>query len=398
MKPKSHSFLLFLNFIFVLSFLSSCGNDDSTPAIIEITVPTVVSIILSDTRDNGDASDFLLQYVKPIDETNIKEYRIVILKSSKSNFFNLEQALASSEGNYQTVQKTGTNISLFLSSSLKDSDGDDIQNGNKYKVRIISIATDDELTISSLSSVSNEVTLGVFSIKISYMGNMGVVISDGTKQVIIDGLHGNSTGWFQANSDDLSNLINGNAPWGNSDILMTTHNHGDHFNPNFVSQFLNNNSDAIYIAPPQARGSFSTSMLSTINPPLFQSETVTHNGITVEVLNIIHFNQFGNDFSGVQNYAFIVTIGGKKVMHVGDGFYSNNNYSSFNLASKGIDVLIIPTFNTLINQANRDIIKNNINPKNIIAAHLQRSTSESTIRSLYPSAAIFTTSGESKRY
>ena len=228
---------------------------------------------------------------------------------------------------------------------------------------------------------------------------MGVVISDGTKQVIIDGLHTNGTGWYQADENNLNALIRGNAPWGSTDILMTTHNHGDHFSPSQVNSFMSSNLNALLIAPPQARGSISnSSRTSQINPAMLQSETVVHNEIEVEVLNLRHFDQFGNDFSGVQNYAYIVNIGDKKVMHVGDAFYSTTNFSSFDLKSKGIDVLIIPTFNTLISSANRDILMTNINPKNIIAAHLQTSTSISSVKTIYPGATIFTEKGASKRY
>ena len=112
---------------------------------------------------------------------------------------------------------------------MNDSDGESIVNDREYAVRIISVATDDEETMGSISGKSNDLLLGVFTIKVSYMGNMGIVISDVTKQVIIDGVHGNASGWYQATASSLNALINGSTPWGNSDILMTSHNHGDHF-------------------------------------------------------------------------------------------------------------------------------------------------------------------------
>ncbi len=398
MKFKTlHLSLIFCSFI----FLASCGGDgeESTPTPETITVPAVRNVVIDDETDNGNSSDISIQFIKAFDETDIKEYWVVLVKASQSGSLALEQLLVLPAGNFQAVATTGSNQSFFLDAGLNDSDGAPITEGNEYVALVVSVSTDDENTISSISPISNEIELGVFSIKISYMGNMGVVISDGTKQVIIDGLHANVTGWYQASTSSLNALITGTAPWGNSDIAMTTHNHGDHFSPSTTNAFLSSNSDALYIAPPPARSGVSnTAAISQINPGFLESVIVEHNGIEVEVLSIRHFDQFGNDFSGVINYAYIVNIGGKKVMHVGDAFYENNNYSAFNLGAKNIDVLIIPTFGDLFSSSNRNVVTSFISPDNIIAAHLQTTTSLAGVSAIYPNAVIFTKSTDFRRY
>lgn len=196
----------------------------------------------------------------------------------------------------------------------------------------------------------------------------------------------------------MNNLQSGRAPFGPSDIAMTTHGHGDHYSIPAINTFLASNNNAQYLAPPQARSGINGSRVVNLTPALHESEVFTHNEIEVEVLHAHHFDQFGNDFSGVENYMYIVQIGGLKVLHMGDVRYSEANLSPFNLKDKGIDIVIIPTFNTLINMSNSDLIKDQINPRHIIATHLQSTTAISAVQLAFPEAEVFTLPLGFKRY
>ena len=381
--------------------LSACGGDDSdTPKVNNITVPAAANLVIEDSKNNGDASDISIDFTKASDEDNIKEYWVVLIKTANINNFKLSDATNLEVGNYQVVAKNGGDHSLFLSATLKDSDGDDLTNETSYTALVVSIATDDENTFSAISLPSNDLFYGDFTVLLRYMGNMGVVISDFEgNQVVIDGLHGNAAAFNTIPTEDMNALVNGEAPWGETDIVMTSHNHGDHINFTATNALLARNSNALYIAPPQSRSNINpASQISQITPPQLTSEVVTHNGIEVKVLHLIHFNQFNNDFSGVENYGFIVNLGGLKILHVGDAFYSNENYAPFDLTNEGIDVLILPTFNTLLSAENRDLVNSLINPTHIIGSHLLTSTSDASVTNLYPSAVIFKAAGDFKKY
>ena len=105
-----------------------------------------------------------------------------------------------------------------------------------------------------------------------------------------------------------------------------------------------------------------------------------------------HFDQFGNDFSNVENFAYIVHMGGQKILHLGDAFYSEENFRILDLLLEEIDVLILPTFNTLIDPANRDLVQTWIAPRNVIAAHFrgaELAAESAALLALFPDAIIF---------
>lgn len=393
MGARHLHFLLFLTLIFC-----ACDNGDTTPVPVVLSAPKATITLVDDPFNNGNGSDLLVAFNKGSDETLISEYRVMVVKNENAGSFNLTSAEALPDSRYVAVIPNGNDQEVSLSASLMDADGASIQEGRPYVIFVLSVADGDNATINSLSAVSSPIELAQHAIKITYMGNMGFVISDGSKQVIIDGLHGNLTGWYQVAQTALNDLQSGRAPFGPSDIAMTTHAHTDHYTIPAINSFLASNINAQYLSPPQARGGINGSRVASLTPALHTSEIFTHNDITVEVLHAHHFDQFGNDFSGVQNYMYVVEIGGLKVLHMGDVRYSAANLSPFNLKEKGIDIVIIPTFNTLISMGNNDLIRDQVNPKHIIATHLQSTTAVSAVQLTFPEADVFTLPLGFKRY
>lgn len=394
---KLNKQLLAATFTFLL-ILAACGGGGDEPDPNPMRVLSASNLMIDDITNNGNASDIQISFDKANDESNIIEYRVILVKSNSANNFTIQLAEGLASTAYFTVAKTGNNIQTTLGLNMTDSEGQLVNNGQEYVAFVMSVADDSEETLNSLSIGSNVLPVGETSIKITYAGNMGVVISDGAKQVAIDAMHGNLGGWYQIETSDLIALQRGDAPWGCTDIVMTTHNHGDHFSSSAANSLLNAQPNALYIAPTNARGGISNSRIADTNPDPGTSVRITHNDIDVDVLRVTHFNQFGNDFSTVESYAFLVHIGGMKVLHLGDVLYDNDNLSPFDLANQDIDVVVIPTFNTLISASNREIIQNQVAPDHIIAIHLQTSTQISSVQNVYPNATIFTEATSFKRY
>ena len=131
--------------------------------------------------------------------------------------------------------------------------------------------------------------------------------------------------------------------------------------------------------------------------PRGQSQALNINGVPITVFHTRHFNQFGNDFSGVTNLAYLVELGGKKILHVGDFDYAADNIQVFGLQPGELDAIIMPTFNTLISQANFNLIASMLAPRTIIAAHLQSgllATERQQVLNLLPNAVTFDTANE----
>lgn len=380
-------------------FFWACDSGDGEPVPAVLNAPTVAITLVDDLTNQGNASDLQVTFNKGADETLISAYRIIVVKNENAGTFTLSSAEALTETSYESVTPNGNDREVTLRSALTDADGTAIVEGKAYVVFVLSMADGVKATLNSLSGVSQPIELAQHAIKITYMGNMGFVISDGNKQVIIDGLHGNLTGWYQVPQTALNNLQSGRAPFGASDIAMTTHGHGDHYSIPAINSFLVSNANAMYLAPPQARSGISGNQVADLNIELHEEQLFSHNNIEVEILRGYHFNpSTGHDFSGVENYMYIVHIGNLKVLHMGDLRYTEANLTPFNLKDRGIDIVIIPTFSNLIDASHNDLIKAQVNPRHIIATHLQSTTPVSTVRFAFPEADVFTLPLGFKRY
>lgn len=255
--------------------------------------------------------------------------------------------------------------------------------------------------MSGLLILCGMATPAVAQMQVTFTGNNGVMLSAGGKKVVIDSLQDHlNTFWTRLPQADLQNLVNGTVPFGNIDYAMATHNHPDHFSSGKVTGFLANNPQAKFIGPPQVRSSLAASAQVLDITPTFQTGSVVIDepGLRIEVFHMEHFDQFGNDFSSVQDFTYLVTMGGVSLFHLGDIDYIDENFDNFDFLSMDIDAVVLPTFNTLLTEAKKAVIIDHINPRQIIATHLRAgilATEEANVRALYPDATIFTTALDS---
>jgi L-ascorbate metabolism protein UlaG (beta-lactamase superfamily) len=234
---------------------------------------------------------------------------------------------------------------------------------------------------------------------LKYIGNLGVLISHQDKEVVIDGLLGSVSGWIPPNAAELNKIINAQAPYDDIEVAGYTHGHGDHVSFNAVNNFLSNQPNAVFIgATQEGVGNISPqSQVQRADMARFTNEQYEINGVPVTVFHTRHFNQFGNDFSGVANLAYLVELGGKKILHVGDFDYAQDNITALGLQAGEVDVIIMPTFNTLISTQTFDLIENLLAPTHIVAAHFQSgavSSQRAQVLNLVPNAVIFDTADE----
>jgi len=255
------------------------------------------------------------------------------------------------------------------------------------------------IMLGSPSGNFNNIMLGHLyaqtDVTITYLQNDGVLISDGTNKILIDAI-ANPSGWISLNATEASKLNNAQTPYNDIDLILITHNHSDHYSTSAVNTHLSSNANTKLIAPPPVAANFSGSQIVNSSPARGESETLTVNGIEVEVLHLRHFDAFGNDFSGVQNFGYLVKIGGANILHLGDVDMTVENFQNFGLVEKGIDVVLIPTFNAPAHflTSHRDALNSEIQPAHIIGLHLlpqSIATITQQVNNLYPGATVFTT-------
>lgn len=130
-------------------------NFNDAPAAVQ-------NVTAADIGNNNNGSDLQVTFDKAADESKVGSYRVIVVKNSKT-LDDVAAANAVASGNYTVVQKTGSNLTVKLDSSAKDSDGTTITNGD-YKVYVLSVADGVNANLNALSNPPVNVTLNAAAI------------------------------------------------------------------------------------------------------------------------------------------------------------------------------------------------------------------------------------------
>jgi trimeric autotransporter adhesin len=119
-----------------------------------ITLSTTKSPVISVTNvtykeDNGR---ILISFVKSANESNISEYRVLVVPSKQG--FGSADAIEVRSSYYTSVTPNGTNPSIFT--STRDVNGDLIVKGVKYKVYVLAVANNSGVQNGGLSNSTEE--------------------------------------------------------------------------------------------------------------------------------------------------------------------------------------------------------------------------------------------------
>jgi L-ascorbate metabolism protein UlaG (beta-lactamase superfamily) len=244
------------------------------------------------------------------------------------------------------------------------------------------------------------------SVSITYVGNEGFLIEAGGGKVLIDALYRSGVSGYVVHPPDVrKKLERALPPFDAVDLVLATHYHADHFDPEAVGIHLLSNREALFVSTLQAAGQMEgykgyRNIQARVLGALLEegeSETVEHNGITVRLLNLHH----GRD-RPVENLAFIVEMGGRTFLHVGDTEVSPDELAAYDWSKETIDFFFVPYWFLLDEPSGDDIVATvaaatvvpmHIPPPDDPRGYLQGSGgfdgTISRIATNYPAAAIF---------
>lgn len=152
-------------FVMAVGSGSNAGTNALSSASYAITllnnysVGTVSNLYVSDVNDYNDGRDLFVSFDRASDESNISNYRIMVVKAANAGSFTLSKANNVSSSNYTQVN-TGTDFRNVLSSGARDVDGAKIQNGVSYRVFVLSVGRGSYAGNNALSTASATITLG----------------------------------------------------------------------------------------------------------------------------------------------------------------------------------------------------------------------------------------------
>ena len=210
---------------------------------------------------------------------------------------------------------------------------------------------------------------------VTHIANAGFLIEYGSKKVLIDALHS----WpnFQSTPDEVFNDMRAaKPPFDNIDLVLVTHPHPDHFHPDMIELFLANNENAKLIAPPVAVEllkisaperfeKFAEDQIIRVDINIGEVLDVSENGVDLKIFGLDH-----NGPSNMLNFAFLIKIDDKTLLHEGDGNISNEYFQSAYFTSESIDILF-ENDHLRKDQERQKIIADHIKPKHRIGMHIK---------------------------
>ncbi|WP_422361929.1 MBL fold metallo-hydrolase [Reichenbachiella sp.] len=237
---------------------------------------------------------------------------------------------------------------------------------------------------------------------ISYIANEGIFIQSENKSILIDAIFDNYYETYASPSEQTIQYLNAKEhPYQIVDLLLVTHAHLDHFNPEMVSKFLKSHRETELVCPKQAVDSIVKTqenmelLIPRLNgvEPKAEWNALFLKGVSVHTAYVRHGGKQNYD---VDNQIYLINVDGKKILHLGDAEMDPAHFAQLHLSKPPIDVALIPYW-FLAYPPGIDIVKNQIKPNKLVAIHYPKVGDPKTlekIRDNFPNAVVFMKEGE----
>lgn len=244
-------------------------------------------------------------------------------------------------------------------------------------------------------------------VSVTFLANEGVLLASGAQKVLIDALFLEYESGYAVPADSTQAALRGaRAPFDAVDLILVTHRHGDHFHPAPVAAHLRANPRATLLTSRQVidslRGRVAASdlrgprfMARTTPPGTRRREVV--NGIAVELLGLPHGYW---RHRRVEHLGYLVELGGRRVLHVGDTDVGEDSFAPFRLDTARVDVALLPYW-MVTSREGRRVIERWIRPRQVVGFHVggrgaERAARE--VRAALPGAVTFARSLDTRRW
>jgi len=170
----------------------------------------------------------------------------------------------------------------------------------------------------------------------TYLGNEGIMVSDGHTTILFDPLYPNGFGTYQMVPEAMrDDLMGGAAPFENVDAIFISHMHPDHFSVDEVIAYMQAHETVRLFAPTQAvdwmrEETEDEAIFDRVTPVglerLDAPLSFTEGDLTIDVVRIPHAGWPARE--EVSNLVWRVTMSdGITVMHLGDADPQDEHYA-----------------------------------------------------------------------
>jgi L-ascorbate metabolism protein UlaG (beta-lactamase superfamily) len=227
--------------------------------------------------------------------------------------------------------------------------------------------------------------------EITYIANDGFLIQASNKKILVDALFGNfEAEWCVVPSGEIIERMETSAPpFDQIDVILVSHSHVDHFNPEIVLRHLESNEAGILICPEQVRLELEKdkryekfkARVKEITPEFETgAPSIDVKGMGIKVWRLKHSSYYieseetkkkYNKHQNVQNLGFTIELDHKKVFHGGDWAYDGRGRKINPLKEEQIDIafLGIGAYLMLYGPQGRTIDESK-RPENLLLMHI----------------------------
>jgi len=235
------------------------------------------------------------------------------------------------------------------------------------------------------------------SLHITYLANEGVYLESGETSIVIDGLFRDGvSSYMTIPSELLEKLETATGRFADTDLVLVTHLHPDHYDAASVFRHLSNNpktslvagSDVVDLLKTEAGDGLKSSLdrIHTIELDWKQDSSFTVAGVQLTALRTRHgwWKNYGLDHLG-----YVIELNGMRVLHLGDLEMTEENLSQFT-EQLVVDVAILPHW-LLTYDNGIELMNLYIKTRNIIAVHIEPAKLEEITKNVhktFPQAVI----------
>lgn len=243
-------------------------------------------------------------------------------------------------------------------------------------------------------------------IVLRFLGNEGFAIEAGGRTVLVDALQKVGTAAHgDLPADVFAKLLAGRPPFAQVPLVLVSHAHADHHVPSTAAQFLRRHAEASLVSSAEVLdGLAAEAGAAALQPRLVEVRTrpeagVTHaaGGIGVEFFELPHVAP--EMFPG-KVLAHVVTMGGRKVLHVGDAELRADRLAMLGWATRGLDVAILPWW-VFQQDGAEELIQRHVKARHVVAMRLPQgglAAAKKAISARFPQVIFLTAPMETARF
>ena len=245
------------------------------------------------------------------------------------------------------------------------------------------------------------------AIEVTYTICEGFVVQVADKKLMIDVLTARRFLKRQSVPEQVVRQMEAaQPPFDDVDIILATHAHLDHFDPDLVVQHMEANTEVELVCPQQAADIMKAlgglhrvrDRIHAVPYQPFQPVELEVKGVQIRCLPLSHNAVEEADADpGIQNLAYLIKHGGRTILHIGDNnlVATRKSYEQYQLQNESIDLAFLQAlfWDEEQFQARRDCVTNLIRPRHIVYMHLMHGQDLSDVsdemKAAYPELTFF---------